>query len=151
MRPLLFSAFLFLVPYFVTAQIEAPVKWTFDVKKIDAKRYELHMTANIDRSWHIYAQETGEGPTPTTFRFNKNPLVTFVGKVEEAGNMKKVYDNNFNAELKYYERRVDFIQQVTLKGKATTKIKGSVEFMSCDDHQCLPAKIVEFSFNAGGN
>ncbi|MGF6849407.1 hypothetical protein QFZ51_004642 [Chitinophaga sp. W3I9] len=150
MRHLLVAVFLLLLSHLASAQIENPVKWTFSAKKIDEKRIELQMTANIDVRWHIYAQETGEGPIPTSFRFNKNPLVTFVGKVEESGTLKKAYDDNFKTELKYYERKVNFIQQIMLKGKAATKIKGCVEFMACDDHQCLPSKVVEFSLSVGG-
>ncbi|MBC9909260.1 protein-disulfide reductase DsbD domain-containing protein [Chitinophaga varians] len=150
MKSLLVTLSLFLLPRMVFSQIENPVKWTFSAKKIDAKRYELQMTAIIDTRWHIYAQETGEGPIPTSFHFTKNPLVTPVGKMEERGSLQKAYDSNFKTTLKYYERKVDFIQQVTLKGLAATKVKGYVEFMACDDHQCLPSKQVEFSVNVGG-
>ena len=34
------------------AQIADPVKWTFTSKKIDAKTYEIHLSANIQTGWH---------------------------------------------------------------------------------------------------
>jgi DsbC/DsbD-like thiol-disulfide interchange protein len=141
---------LFALPILANAQIENPVKWSFSSKKINATTYELHMTATIDAGWHLYAQDAGEGPVPTSFKFTKNPLVVLTGKTIEEGKLHKAFDKNFNSELKYYENTVDFIQKVTVKGKAATKVKGTVEFMVCDDHQCLPPKELDFAISVGG-
>lgn len=150
MKKLLTAVFLFALPLLASAQIENPVKWDFTAKKIDATTYELHMTATIDSKWHLYAQDAGEGPVPTTFKLTKNPLVSPVGKIREVGKLHKAFDKNFDSELKYYENQVNFIQKVTVKGKAATKVKGTVEYMVCDDHQCLPPKEVEFAISVGG-
>ncbi|GEP91033.1 Disulphide bond corrector protein DsbC [Chitinophaga terrae (ex Kim and Jung 2007)] len=150
MKRLLTALALFALPILASAQIENPVKWSFTAKKVNATTYEVHATATIDKGWHLYAQEAGEGPVPTSFKFTKNPLVVTQGKVEEVGKLHKNFDKNFNSELKYYESTVDFVQKVTVKGKAATKVKGSVEFMVCDDHQCLPPKEVEFAVSVGG-
>ena len=141
---------LFALPVLASAQIENPVKWNFSSKKINATTYELHMTATIEPGWHLYAQEAGEGPVPTTFKIAKNPLVAATGKIQEVGKLHKAFDKNFDSELKYYENQVDFVQKVTVKGKAATKVKGTVEYMVCDDHQCLPPKEVEFDISVGG-
>ena len=150
MKKLLTALALFALPILASAQIENPVKWSFTAKKVNATTYEVHATATIDAGWHVYAQEAGEGPVPTTFKFTKNPLAAANGKVEEVGKLHKSFDKNFNSELKYYENTVDFVQKVTVKGKAATKVKGSVEYMVCDDHQCLPPKEVEFAVSVGG-
>ncbi|WP_143304873.1 protein-disulfide reductase DsbD domain-containing protein [Chitinophaga vietnamensis] len=150
MKKLLTVLALFALPILASAQIENPVKWNFSSKKVNATTYEVHMTANIDAGWHLYAQEAGEGPVPTSFKFTKNPLAATTGKVKESGKLHKAFDKNFNSELKYYENSVDFVQTVTVKGKAATKVKGSVEFMVCDDHQCLPPKELEFTVSVGG-
>lgn len=146
----LIALFLLALPVFAHAQIASPVKWTFTSKKINATTYEIHMTAAIGAGWHLYAQIPGEGPVPTTFKFTKNPLVTPSGKIEEVGKLKKDFDRNFNSELKYYMNQVDFVQKVTLKGKVATNIKGSVEFIVCNDHECMPPKDLEFSIALGG-
>lgn len=150
MKKLLTALALFALPILASAQIENPVKWSFTAKKVNATTYEVHATATIDAGWHVYAQEAGEGPVPTAFKFTKNPLAITAGKVEEVGKLHKSFDKNFNSELKYYENTVDFVQKVTVKGKAATKVKGSVEYMVCDDHQCLPPKEVEFAVSVGG-
>jgi thiol:disulfide interchange protein DsbD len=150
MKKLLTALALFALPILASAQIENPVKWSFTAKKVNATTYEVHATATIEKGWHLYAQDAGEGPVPTSFKFTKNPLATAVGQTVEVGKLHKSFDKNFNSELKYYESTVDFVQKVTVKGKAATKVKGTVEFMVCDDHQCLPPKEVEFAVSVGG-
>lgn len=150
MKKLLVALCMFALPVLAIAQEDNPVKWEFTAKKVTGQVYEVTAKATIDKGWHVYAQEAGEGPIPTTFTFTKNPLVAFNGKVTEVGKMHKAFDKNFNSELKYYENTVSFVQKVTVKGKAATKLKGSVEFMVCDDHQCLPPAEVPFTVSLGG-
>ena len=132
------------------AQLENPVKWTYSAKKVAPKMYELHITANLDANWHIYAQDAGEGPVPTSFDFTANPLVKLDGKVKESGKMEKSFDPNFNSVLKYYSKQVDFIQKVKIKSTATTLVKGSVTFMVCNDRKCLPPRDIPFSIKIDG-
>lgn len=151
-KPLLTALLAFvlvtLYPFIASAQIPDPVKWSFTSKKITSKTYELHITATIDSDWKLYAQEAGEGPVSTTIKFAKNPLAATSGKVKEQGKLIKQFDPQFDAELKYYQNSVVFVQTVTLKGKSTS-IKGSVEFMVSDSHQTLPPKKVDFAIKVG--
>lgn len=132
------------------SQIENPVKWAYTAKKLSDKVYELHMTATIDPKWHMYAQDAGEGPEPTSFRFDKNPLVTLTGKVMESGKLEKSYDPNFKSTLRYYSNQVDFIQKVKVRSTAATVVKGAVTFMVCNDNRCLPPKEIPFSIKIDG-
>ncbi|HMO63076.1 MAG TPA: protein-disulfide reductase DsbD family protein [Ferruginibacter sp.] len=136
--------------FFTTAQINNPVKWVFTAKKIGPKTYELHITATLDAKWHIYAQDAGEGPEPTTVSFSKNPLVLLDGKVKELGKLEKSFDPNFNSVLKYYADNVDFVQVIKLKSEVPTVVKGSITYMVCNDRQCLPPKEVPFTIKVGG-
>ncbi len=150
MKKILLGSFLLLFAGFVNAQILNPVTWTYSAKKIADKTYELHITATIDGNWHLYAQDAGEGPEPTTFSFTKNPLVTFDGDVKEVGKMEKSYDKNFKSELKYYAKKVDFVQKIKVRSSAATVVKGIVNFMVCNDSKCLPPRDVPFSIAVGG-
>lgn len=132
------------------AQIENPVKWSYTAKKISDKVYELHITANLEPKWHIYAQDAGEGPSSTEFTFTKNPLITAEGKVKEVGSLEKEYDKNFNSVLKFYNTKVTFVQKVKLRSNVATVVKGSVNYMVCNDRRCLPPKDVEFSIKIDG-
>jgi thiol:disulfide interchange protein DsbD len=127
------------------AQIENPVEWTYSAKKIGNKQYEVHLTATIEGKWHIYAQDAGEGPEPTSFLFNKNPLIKLLGKVKEVGKMETSFDKNFNSTLRFYNKKVDFVQKISLKSSASTVLKGTITYMVCNDNKCLPPKDVPFS------
>jgi thiol:disulfide interchange protein DsbD len=145
MKKLVFASIFMFIVNIGFAQVENPVNWTFTATKISAKQYELHMSAAVDGNWHIYAQDAGEGPEPTSFTFVKNPLVKLDGKVKEIGKLESHYDANFKSTLKFYNEKVDFVQKVNLKSTANTVIKGSVLFMVCNDKRCLPPKEIPFS------
>lgn len=133
------------------AQSSKAVKWSFTSKKIAEKTYEVTLTANISGDYHMYAQDAGvEGPLPTTVTFNKNPLVTIDGKTKESGKMVKKFESAWSGNVNYYEKTVNFVQVVKVKGAAKTNVAGKVEFMVCNEEQCLPPAEVEFSVNIGG-
>ena len=132
------------------AQVINPVQWTYTARKIADKTYELHISATLGDKWHIYSQDGGEGPVSTTFTFTKNPLVSLEGKTKESGKMKKVHEEAFGSDVRFYEKSVDFVQVVKLKGNVKTNVTGKVEFMVCNDRECLPPAEVEFKVNIGG-
>jgi len=134
----------------VVAQSNSAVSWKYSAKKIADKTYEVHMTATITGNWHLYSQDGGDGPVSTTFKFTSNPLLTLDGKVKEVGNLKKVFEEAFGSEVRYYEKTVDFVQVVKVKGKAKTALAGTVEFMVCNDKECLPPSEVPFKIAIGG-
>jgi hypothetical protein len=150
MKKSVFFSVLMLLTASIFAQSNKKVDWTFTSKKIDSKTYEVKMIANIKGNYHIYAQNAGEGPVPTSFAFNRNPLLTLEGKPKEIGKVKKVYEEAFSSEVKYYEKSVEFVQLVKVKGTAKSKLAGKVEFMVCNDTECLPPATVDFSVNIGG-
>jgi thiol:disulfide interchange protein DsbD len=150
MKKLITATFLVLFAGFANAQINNPVTWTYTAKKIADKTYELHMTATIGGNWHLYAQDAGKGPEPTTFVFTPNPLVKFDGKIKEIGKQEQSFDKNFNSTLKYYANKVDFVQKVKVKSATATVVKGVVNFMVCNDRQCLPPRDVPFTISLAG-
>lgn len=150
MKKIVTATFLILFAGFANAQINNPVIWTYTAKKIADKTYELHMTATIGGNWHLYAQDAGKGPEPTSFVFTPNPLVKFDGKVKEIGKQEQSFDKNFNSTLKYYANKVDFVQKIKVKSATATVVKGVVNFMVCNDRQCLPPRDVPFTINISG-
>jgi thiol:disulfide interchange protein DsbD len=149
MKKIFFALIYILTIHSVFAQVENPVNWTFTATKISAKQYELHMSASVVGNWHIYSQQAGEGPEPTSFTFVKNPLVKLDGKVKEMGKLESLYDPNFKSTLKFYNGKVDFVQKVNVKSTANTVIKGTVVYMVCNDRRCLPPKEIPFSIKLG--
>jgi DsbC/DsbD-like thiol-disulfide interchange protein len=139
MRRVLLLSAIALISTFCYAQLKEPVKWSFSSKKIDATTYEVRLTATLDRGWHIYSQTTPDGgPVPTTIEFTKNPLVNLQGTAKETGKMEQRHEELFGVDVKQYSNKVDFVQTVKLKGNVKTTLNGTVEFMTCNDHECLP-------------
>jgi hypothetical protein len=150
-KNIIVGVFLLLFVSYADAQINNPVIWNYTAKKIADKTYELHITASINANWHLYGQGTGTGLEPTTtLTFTKNPLISFDGNVKEVGKMEKYYDKNFKTELKYYINTVDFVQKIKVKSAITSVVKGTVNYVVCNDRSCLPPKDVPFSINIGG-
>ena len=133
------------------AQSSKEVNWTYSSKKIADKIYEIHMTATIGGNYHLYAQDAGgDGPIPTAFTFTKSPLLDLDGAPKEKGQLIKKFESAWNHDVKYYEKNVDFVQVVKLKSNVKTAVAGKVEFMVCNDHECLPPATVDIKVNVGG-
>jgi len=133
------------------AQSSKEVNWTWSSKKIADKIYEIHMTATIGGNYHLYAQDAGgDGPIPTAFTFTKSPLLDLDGAPREKGQLIKKFESAWNHDVKYYEKSVDFVQVVKLKSSVKTALAGKVEFMVCNDHECLPPATVDIKVNIGG-
>jgi hypothetical protein len=128
------------------AQLKNPVKWIFTSKKVNATSYEIHLTATLESGWHLYSQTTPDGgPIPTSIEFIKNPLVLIEGPAKELGKLEQRHEELFGVDVKQFSSKVDFVQIVKLKGKAKTAISGTIEFMTCNDHECLPPSAQKFS------
>lgn len=126
------------------AQIQEPVTWSYAAKKTSATEATVYLKATIEDGWHLYSQFVKEGgPIKTTFTFTKSPAFTLVGKTIEPKPITK-HEKTFGMDVSYFEKSVVFQQKVKLKGK-TAVVKGKLEFMVCDDKQCLPPTEVEFS------
>ena len=146
-RTTLFLAFVFIAG-FGFAQVKNPVKWTFSSKKIDASTYEVHLAATIEEGWHIYSQTTPDGgPVKTTIEFTKNPLLTTQGAAKEIGKLEQRFEDLFGVDVKQYSKKVDFVQTVKLKSPVKTSVNGTVEFMTCNDRECLPPTKQQFSIS----
>lgn len=128
------------------AQIN-PVSWTYSAKKIADKTYEVHLTATMQKGWHLYSQVQPDDAIaqPTSFTFTANPLLSFDGKVKEKGKMEKFHDKELGASANQYANTVDFIQVVKLRTNVKTSVAGVLEYQTCDDKKCLPPKKVSFS------
>lgn len=134
-----------LVSFLGKAQIQDPVKWNFSSKNIGSGETELMLTATIDDGWHLYSQfiEQG-GPVPTSFSFVPSEDYSLVGKVQERSKVIKAFEKAFEMNIAFFTSKAVFVQKIKLN-KSVTTVKGKVEFMLCNDIQCLPPDEREFS------
>ena len=134
------------------AQSGTKVKWDYSVKKIGDKKYEVRMIANIQPGWHLYSQTQSADAIalPTTINFSKNPLLLVTGKPKEVGKVTDAFDKATQSRSRFYSNKVEFVQVVTVKSTVKTSLSGDVEFMVCDDKQCLPPDKAKFSVKLEG-
>jgi hypothetical protein len=145
MKKILLFITLFFTAVVGMAQLKDPVQWNFAAAKKAEKVYELTFTATIEKPWHIYSQLTPPGgPVPTKIAFKTNPLTTVNGKAKENGSLKNVHDQYFGVDVKYFDNQVAFVQTVNLKSNVKTNVAGTIEYMVCNDEECLPPKKVPF-------
>jgi thiol:disulfide interchange protein DsbD len=146
-----YGLFLLLAFSFVASAQDSPkrnpVQWEFSVKNSSPGKYQLQFTAIIEPTWAIYSQhlESDAGPIPTSFEFEANANVQFLGKVLEQGEKIEVYDDIFEMKVAKYKKKVVFVQEIEAKAKTT--VQGFVTFMTCDDKTCLPPVDVPFIFD----
>lgn len=152
MKRFLWLCFLVVSAFSSYAQYTNPnVEWSFNVKKVSADQFDLLITAKIDAANHLYSQFIGEdGPIPTTFTFEKSKDYVLLGKVKEAGNRKEAVEPLFdNMKLIWFEDNVVFTQRVKITVPVVV-VKGTVNFMTCDDKSCEPPTDQSFEFKLSG-
>ena len=124
------------------AQILTPVKWSYAAKKTGKNEAVVFIKATIDDGWHIYSQTVKDGgPVKTSFTFSPSTAFTLVGNtIEPITRNEKV----FKMDVSYFEKSVIFQQKIHLNSGLAT-VKGTLEYMTCNDHQCLPPDDIDFS------
>jgi len=132
------------------AQVLAPIEWEFSSKKISETEYDLVFSAIIENSWHLYSTDLPEGgPNPTTFKIkNSDDSFVLVGGITHR-DAHEEFDQNFDMTLRYFSKDVDFTQRIKLNKPGKLNIEAEVEWMACDDHQCLPPDYLENTFSVG--
>lgn len=151
MRNLFLALFSIVICTVSTAQIHDPVKWSTSTEKISDTEYNLVINAAIDVNWHLYSQNVPEdGPIATSFTFTTSEEFELLGETsEEEGHT--IDDPVFQMEIKYFENSAVFKQRIKLLNPKGAKIIGEVEFMVCDDANCLPPTFVDLEFLISNN
>lgn len=121
-----------------------PVTWSVAYIPNGSTEGEIVFTATIEKKWHIYSQRpTDVGPIPTSFTVTPNASVELIGKVIE-NDAHEEFVAAFDAKVFVFSEVAIFRQKVLRKsGKAFT-INTSLEFMTCNDVQCLPPTTLNF-------
>lgn len=119
-----------------------PVSWNVRYEETSHSEGQLVFTAIIDNKWHIYSQRpTDAGPIPTTFSITPTADYELVGNVEEK-DAHEEYVAAFDAKVFVFAKEAVFKQKIKRKSNKAFDITSSVEFMTCNDMQCLPPKTI---------
>jgi len=143
---ILFLSILLVVGFQSFAQLLEPVKWSFESKQ-DGNIATLMFKAEIQSGWHLYDTKLPDGgPVKTSIHFADSTLFSFVGEQRKTPAPTEIFDKTFNMKLSYFTNQVVIAQQIKLKSADPVVVKGTVEFMSCNDETCTPPVEVDFSF-----
>lgn len=146
MKKLLFPFVLLLFAVAVQAQIQDPVKFNSELKILAADEAEVVFTAAIDKGWHVYSTDLGDGgPISATFNVEKIFGAEVVGKLKPVGKEISTFDKLFEMKVRYFENTAQFVQKLKLTGGAY-QIEGYLEYGACNDENCLPPTQVPFKF-----
>ena len=147
MKKLISSLLLSFVVCVLQAQIKDPVKFKTEFNTLSDTEAEIVFTAAIDKGWHVYSTELGDGgPISATFNVDKTSGIELLGKLKPVGKEVATFDKLFEMKVRYFENTAKFIQKVKLTGGAY-EIEGYLEYGACDDESCLPPTEVPFKFS----
>lgn len=147
MKKTFFSTLLLLLAVVVQAQIHEPVKFKTELKTLSADEVEVIFTGTIDKGWHVYSTDLGDGgPISATFNTEKLSGATLVGKLKPIGKEVSAFDKLFEMKVRYFANTAQFVQKLKLTGGAYL-IDGYLEYGACNDENCLPPTQVPFKFS----
>lgn len=141
------SAFIMLLAVLaVRAQIQEPVTFTQELRKISETEAEIVFTGKIDKGWHVYSTELGEGgPISAVLEVEHITGAVLDGKLTPVGKEISDYDKLFEMQVRWFENEAQFVQKLRLTG-GQWRIEGYLEYGACNDQNCLPPTDLDFSF-----
>ncbi len=132
------------------AQIEEPVKFKVEQKKVSDSQIQVIFTGEIADGWHVYGTDIGDdGPTRAELVVETAKGIKADGELQTIGEVHREMDPMFEMELSYLEKEATFVQNFTIT-EADYEVAGYLCFGACNDQSCMPPTNVEFSFNGNG-
>jgi len=137
-----------MIAWAAEAQILTPVKWEIKLEDSDSSVKTLLFSAKLDNGWHLYDMNLPEGgPISTSFNYETLKGAKTIGSPIPSKKATTVYDEQFEMNLSWYAHEVSFTQKLEITNPKAFKVEGYVEFMACNDENCLPPDKESFSFN----
>ncbi|MCM1451760.1 MAG: thioredoxin family protein [Clostridium sp.] len=137
------------------AKADAPqhVRWTSAIDSLSPTSGKIVWSADIDAGWHIYGMEAPKHLdfplTLTTFTVEPAEGLK-LGEVMPSKPATTHVDDILNAEIPWWEGKVEFEQEFELTGGATgAEINSEVSYMVCNDASCTPPAKEKFSLRFG--
>lgn len=147
---LLFSL-LFAFVASISAQIQEPIRFKTELKKISATDAEVRFTASIESGWHVYSVNLPDGgPISATFNVEKIQGAKLVGKLTPLSKEISKFDKIFEMNLRFFEHSALLVQKLKITGP-TFAVKGYLEYGACNDENCLPPTQVPFNLQGKGD
>ncbi len=128
-------------------QIQEPVTFSQQLKKISETEAEIIFTGKIDKGWHVYSTDLGDGgPIEAVLEVEHITGAELDGKLLPQGNEISDYDKLFEMQVRWFENEAQFVQRLKLTG-GPWRVEGYLTYGACNDQNCLPPTDVNFSFS----
>ena len=143
---------LFLTTIFsLSFNAQNPISWNVNSKLVENNIYELEITAHLEKGWHLYSQflEQNEGydplnsPFSTYITYDLSPNFDTIGNTKEIG-VETHYDPVWESEISFFSDKATFTQLIKLNNLDSTVFNGNINFMICNETQCLPPEDYKF-------
>lgn len=132
------------------AQMQDPIHFHSELKRISDTEAELLFQATIDAGWHVYSTGLGNnGPISATFHADRMEGAQTVGALKARGKEVKQFDKMFGMEVRYFEQAVTFVQKIRFT-QPRYDISCYVEYGACSDQMCLPPSSAELKTSGKG-
>ena len=132
------------------AQMQAPVKFSVQQKKVSDNTLEVEFVGKVDAGWHVYGTDIADGgPTRAELTLEKTVGLTPDGKLRATGNVHRAVDDLFEMEVSYMEGTAKFSQKFIIT-EPKYEVAGYLTYGACNDQNCMPPTNVEFQFEGTG-
>ena len=132
------------------AQMQDPIHFHSELKRISDTEAELLFQATIDAGWHVYSTGLGNnGPISATFHADRMEGAQTVGSLKARGKEVKQFDKIFGMEVRYFEQAVTFVQKIRFT-QPRYDISCYIEYGACSDAMCLPPSSAELKTSGKG-
>ncbi|MGN0214583.1 MAG: cytochrome c biogenesis protein CcdA [Muribaculaceae bacterium] len=130
-----------------TAQITNAVSWTIKHKLTKSNEGVVEFTAKIEPDYHMYGMDLPKdgGPVPLSFRWEKLQGVTLKGEPTPNVAAHHQMDEVFGIELSWWTGSVT-LKQAFVVTEPNYAIEGELEYMACNDKNCLAPSTESFNF-----
>lgn len=135
-----------------TAQELDPVQWEAKIFT-EEDQDKIVVKAAIEDGWYLYSQFIGEdGPIPTSFNLGiyqaeqEQIAYSFIDAKESSKYTLNAFDEMFQMELTKFKKSATFTLESEESFTENT-VYIMVEYMCCDDQQCLPPVTKELIIN----
>jgi hypothetical protein len=135
-----------LSPVLFWAQAMNPVKWEAKYSESAKGEGEITASATIEKGWHVYSINLNPdaGAIPTSVTYSPGSNYELIGKPIEEG-VKEEFDKMFEFEMKIasFEGKAVIRQKIRRKDLKEFQTPLKIEYMVCNDKQCLPPKTID--------
>lgn len=127
-----------------SAQLQEPVKFKHEITQ-EGDIATILFECEIENGWHIYSTDNNEMVVSATFTGEELTGCELLSTLKAGEGEKNKHDNMLGCEVRYYEGRASFAQQVKITAKHYS-IKGYLQYGACNDMSCLPPTAVNVSY-----